>query len=322
MITYILFIVWLFLLIKWANLLIQWSWSLAKKFWISDIIIWLTIISFGTSAPEIVVNTIASIKWNSWLVIWNILGSNISNVFLILWIWTIIYPIVVRKWTALREIPFSLISILILWVLANDTLINWDATSTISRVDWVILLTFFAIFLYYTWKLKKQDPEEIKEEIAVEWIKKSTSTTRSILYILLWLAWLTIWWRWIVNWAIEIAKYFDISETIIWLTILAIWTSLPELATVVVATWKKKADIAIWTIVWSNIMNILFIVWISATIHPIQFEYIRNRDIWFAILSSLILFIFMFTGKRFILQRREWIALTLTYIFYCRLLLF
>ena len=323
---YFLFLVWFFILIKWADFLIKWAWSLAKRIWVSDLVIWLTIVAFWTSAPEIVVNIIASINWNSWLVLWNVLWSNISNVFLILWVWTIIYPLVIKKWTAFKEIPFSFLAILILGFLANDMLIDWSTFSVISRIDGVVLLSFFIIFLYYIYSIAKESQLEIKKEIQekikIEEIEKNISLGKSITFIIFWLLWLIFWGKWIVNWAVELASFFNISENIIWLTIVAIWTSLPELATSVVAAWKKRSDIAIWNIIWSNIFNVLLIVWISALINPIPFDLSSNRDILFTIFASLILFVFVFVWKKYVLQKYQWIILVWIYIFYLWLIIF
>lgn len=310
MLTYILFILWFFLLIKWANLLVDWSSSIAKKFRISNIVIWLTIVAFWTSAPEFIINVIASYNGNNNIVLWNILWSNTSNILLILWISAIIYPITTKRNTVIKEIPFSLLAISIVWILANDEVIDWLNFSIISRIDWLVLLSFFIIFLYYTFGITKSDSDLPEENIKV------LTNKRSIIYLLLWFLFLGLWWQWIVNWAIKIAENFKLDESLIWLTIIAIWTSLPELATSAIASYKKQSDIAIWNVVWSNIFNIFWVLWISVIINPITVSFSLNIDILITIISSIILFITMYIWKRYIIERWQWFIMVLLYLSY------
>ncbi len=314
--VYFLFILWFVFLIKWADVLVDWASSIAKKFKVSDLVIWLTIVAVWTSAPELVVNIMASIKWSAGIAIWNVLGSNISNILLILWISAIIYPIAVKKATTFKEIPFSLLAVVVLWFVANDAIIDWANFSWITRIDGLVLLSFFAIFMYYVFGISKTE-KDLVEEVHV----KKMSLWMSIFFICLGLVWLTLGWQWIVNGAIHIAGIFNMNETIIGLTIVAVWTSLPELATCVVAALKKKSDIAIWNIVWSNIFNIFWILWLSAVINPLPFDIGLDRDILMTIFATILLFVFVLIWRKSsTIVRIEWIIMLVIYITYVTLL--
>lgn len=312
MLTYILFIIWFFILIKWADLLVGWASSIALKFKISPLVIWLTIVAFWTSTPEFAVNIFSATKWETDLAIWNILWSNIANILLILWVTSIIYPVQAKLSTIWKEIPFALLWAVMLGILANDKLIDWDLTSQISRIDAFVLIWFFIIFLYYTFWIAKVDWEKTPEEEDI----KEVAVWKSVLYIILWLVGLTLWGKWIVDGAVNLATAFGMSKSVIGLTIVAIWTSLPELATSVVAAMKKQSDIAIWNIVWSNIFNIFWILWFTGILTTIPFSASSNIDILMTIFASILLFVFMFLGKRHRIDRWEWIIMVGIYIGY------
>lgn len=315
--VYILFVLWFLLLIKWAHFLVDGASALAKRFSLSDIVIWLTIVAFGTSAPELVVNVISSISWNSWLVIGNVLWSNIANILLILWISAIVYPLVITKRTTFIELPFSIFAALLLGIVINDWYLHGIDVSLISRIDGVILLFFFVLFMWYIFYITKR-----KQDLSVEVDIKPISLTMMIIYIVLWLIGLTVWWEWIVNGAVKLSEVFWLSQSVIWLTIVALWTSLPELTTSIVAVMKKKSDIAVGNIVWSNIFNILWVLWISAIISPISHNFYTNRDVWFTLLVSGLLFVFILFGKKFVLQRYQWWIMVLLYIVYMGIVFF
>lgn len=312
MLTYILFVIWFIILIKWADMLVSWASSVALKFKISPLVIWLTIVAFWTSTPEFAVNIFSAIDWKTDLAIWNILWSNIANILLILWITSIIYPVWAKLSTVWKEIPFALLWAVILWILANDILIDWSSISQLSRIDWLVLLGFFIIFLYYTFWIAKVKWDKTEEEEDI----KEIPLSKSIIFIIVWLTWLTLWWKWIVDWAVELASLFWMSEAVIGLTVVAVWTSLPELATSVVAALKKQSDIAIWNVVWSNIFNIFWILWVSSIVTPIPFSASSNIDILMTIIASILLFTFMFLFKRHKIDRIEWIIMVVLYFSY------
>jgi len=310
MITYILFIIGFFLLIKGADLLVDGSASIAKKLKISSIVIGLTIVAFGTSAPEFIVNIFANAQGNSEIAIGNILGSNIANILLILGISAIIYPITAKKNTVLKEIPLSLLAAVVLGLMANDMIIDGAAFSGITRIDGFILLSFFIIFLYYTFGITKSDTDIVAEEI------KIFSYSKAVIFIILGLAGLVVGGKWIVDGAVKIAELFGISQSLIGLTIVAIGTSLPELATSAIAAYKKQSDIAIGNVVGSNLFNIFWILGVSAVIRPLPFSTSSNSDIAMTIFASVLLFIMMFTGKKRVIERWQGVFMVTSYVGY------
>ncbi len=310
MITYILFLAGFFILIKGAGMLVDGSASIAKKMNISSIVIGLTIVAFGTSAPEFVVNMFASVQGNSDIAIGNILGSNIANILIILGFAAIIYPITANKNTVLKEIPLSLLAAIVLGLMANDNIIDGGTFSVITRIDGFILLAFFIIFLYYTFGITKSGDDIVEEEI------KIMSYSKSIIYIILGLAGLIIGGKWIVDGAVKIAELFNISQSLIGLTIVAVGTSLPELATSAVAAYKKQSDIAIGNAVGSNIFNIFWILGVSAIVRPLPFNKDSNVDIAMTIFASIVLIAFMHIGKKRVIERWQGIIMVLLYVGY------
>jgi len=298
------------LLIKWADSLVDWASSIAKQFWISSLVIGLTIVAFGTSAPELVVNMMSAFSWETDLAISNIIWSNISNILLILWLTALVYPIAMPKSTVRREIPFVIfVSAVLFWLLYDRML---------SKLDGSILLIFFVIFLYYTYTIAKEpkDRAERKEE-KIEWESiKELSKIKSTIYIILWLVWLVIWWKLIVDSAINIATSFWLPMSFIWVTIVAIWTSLPELAASMMAAFKKNTDMAIWGIVWSNIFNTVWILWITSLINPLKWYEWMHLDLTIELIASLWIFLAAFTFKKNFLVRPEWAILFISYICY------
>lgn len=311
MMTYLLFIAGFFLLIKGADFLVDGSASIAKKLKISSIVIGLTIVAFGTSAPEFIVNIFASAQGNSEIAIGNILGSNIANILLILGIAAIIYPITAKKNTVLKEIPLSLLAIVVLGFMANDRIIDGGIFSGITRIDGLILLSFFIIFLYYTFGITKSD-DDIVERGQI----KDFSYFKATIFILVGLAGLAVGGKWIVDGAVKIAEFFQISQLLIGLTIVAVGTSLPELATSAIAAYKKQSDIAVGNVVGSNLFNIFWILGVSAVIRPLPFNTNSNRDIAMTIFASIVLFLVMFVGKKHVIERWQGIFMVMSYLVY------
>jgi cation:H+ antiporter len=240
MLLYILFVLGFIVLIKGADLLVDGASSIAKKLDVSDLIIGLTVVAFGTSAPELFVNLLASLDGNTDLAIGNILGSNIANILLILGVASIIYPITVQKSTIWKEIPFSLLAALAMGVLANDRLIDGKSFSELSRSDGLILFGFFSIFLYYIVEVGRKTVSTKDDEV------KQLSTLKSIVFILIGLIGLVLGGKWIVDGAIAMTSDFGVSQSFVGLTVVAIGTSLPELATSAVAAYKKKYRYSYW----------------------------------------------------------------------------
>ena len=317
MLTYSLFIVGFVILIKGAELLVDGASAMARRFKVSDLVIGLTVVAFGTSTPELFVNIMASIQGNTEIAIGNVVGSNIANIFLILGMSSIIYPLAVTKGTVWKEIPFSLLAAMVLFVVANDQLLDGSQVSALTRIDGLVFLSFFIIFIYYTTSIAAR-VEGMEEHVSA----KQYSWLRSSLYIILGLAGLSFGGKWIVDGAIAIATRFGMSESLVGLTIVAVGTSLPELATSAVAAYKRNVEIAVGNVVGSNIFNIFFVLGISATIKPLPFQMKNNRDIGMVIFSSLLLFLFMFTGKKRSIDRWEGLIFLVCYLGFIAYLVF
>lgn len=295
MLNYLFLLGGIALIIFSANWLVNGASSLAKRFGISDLVIGLTIVAFGTSAPELTVNIFSAMQGSVDIAIGNVLGSNIANIFLIVGISALIYPLAIQKNTTWKEIPLSLLAAIVLGIIANDQFIdNSPAGNFVSRVDGLVLLAFFIIFLVYTIEIARNQKNEETDEQA-----KVIAPARAILFVLAGLAGLFFGGKFLVEGAVNIAREVGMSERIIGLTIVAIGTSLPELATSVTAALRKKADIAIGNIVGSNIFNIFFILGVTSVIQPLPFNTESNLDIMVTILASLLLFLTTLTiGKK------------------------
>jgi cation:H+ antiporter len=296
-------------LLKGADWLVHGASALAKKYRLSDLAIGLTIVAFGTSAPELVVNVFASAEGHDDIVLANIIGSNNFNLFIILGIAGLISPLLVHSSTVRTEIPLSLAAALLLFLLANNLL--WENEKMISAIDGSILLLLFVLFLAYVYKQLRSEPGDVVkiQSLQLPSIKIWT-------FILVGLSGLIIGGHLVVTMAIEIATDMGLSEKIIGLTIVAAGTSLPELATSVVAALKKNNDIAVGNIIGSNIFNIFFILGISALVSPISFNPSFNTDIYILAAGTLLLLLAMFTGKRKILDRWEALLFLVAYLGY------
>ena len=309
--TYISLVLGFVLLIKGAHYLVEGSSSIARKLKISDLVIGLTVVAFGTSSPELFVNTIASAQGSASIAVGNIVGSNIVNVLLILGISAVIFPLAVEKSVVLKGIPLSFLAALLLFVLANDKWIDKDQSSVLTRIDGMVFLFFFVIFLFYSFGAAK-NVEGVKE-FAPE---RQHGMIKSSLFVLGGLGGLLLGGKWIVDGAVNLASAFGISQTLIGLTVVAVGTSLPELATSAVAAYKKNVEIAVGNVVGSNIFNIFFVLGVSSVIKPLPFQTKQNIDIGVMVFANLILFLSMFSGKKRLVDRWEGIFFILLYFSY------
>lgn len=307
-ISVVLIVLGFILLIKGADWLVSGASSLAKKHNISDLAIGLTIVAFGTSAPELVVNSIASFQGYSDIIFGNVIGSNNFNLFFILGIVGLILPITVQSSTVWKEIPISLFAVVIVFILSNSFFLQEN--NVLSRIDGALLLILFILFLFYVYKQMKTEKTEL--EIATLEI----SNWKIWGLITIGLAGLIFGGRLVVNNAIEIATNLGVSEKIIGLTIIAAGTSLPELVTSVVAAFKKNSDIAIGNIIGSNIFNLLLILSVSSFIKPVTYNLAFNTDVYMLAGGTLFLFAAMFTGKKKKLDRWEAGVLLAVFIIY------
>ena len=310
-ITIILFIVGFYILIKGADMLVEGSSTFGRRLGMSEIVIGLTIVAFGTSAPELFVNILSATQGSTDLALGNILGSNIANILLILGVGALVYPLTVKRSTVLKEIPFALLAAIMVTALAVD---YWmSPTNSISLNDGFILLGFFAIYMYSLVSQTKSAPAS--EEDAAAAPEKEISDLRALAWIIIGLTGLILGGKWIVDGATAIAQSFHVSERIIGLTIVAIGTSLPELATTVVAARKKKGDLIIGNVIGSNIFNTLWILGITSVIHPIA---IPTESTWSFIVNiaatALVLIILGVDYKKHIIRRWHGLLFLVLYV--------
>ncbi len=301
--------------------MIDGSSSIAKKFNISSLVIGLTIVAFGTSAPELIVSAVAALKGSTGIALGNIIGSNIANTLLVLGIAAIIYPLIVKKDIVNKQIPFSLLAIVAVGILINDFLIDYVSPSSLTRIDGLILILFFSIFIYYTFSISKAKEgvlEGIKEDYRLSGSDeiKTYNNFVSIGMIIAGLVGLFLGGRWVVNGAIDMAKFFGMSEILIGLTIVAVGTSLPELAASAMAAKKGQADMAIGNVVGSNIFNLFWVLGVSAIINPITYNLVLNIDMLILLAITILLLFLIYTGKRNVLTKKEGITLLVLYICY------
>ena len=293
MLVYILFVVGFVLLIKGADWLVSGSASVAKKYNISDLVIGLTIVSMGTSMPELIVNILASTSGASEIAIGNVVGSNIANILLILGVAAFIYPLTIKESTVMSQIPFSIIAILLVAFAANAPIFNPDYSLMISRLDGVVFILFFALFMVYIIKLAREGRADMIEEAP----DKILPMGKSILFILLGMVGLFLGGKWVVDGAIKIAEQFGLSHNLIGLTIVAIGTSLPELVTSAMAAYRKNTDIAVANVIGSNIFNLLWVLGISAMISPMKYDPVVNADIIVLLVATCLIIFSLMTGR-------------------------
>jgi cation:H+ antiporter len=298
------------LLIKGADWLVNGSVALARKFKVSELAIGLTIVAFGTSAPELVVNVVASVNQFNDVVMGNIVGSNLFNLLFILGVAAIIYPVSVQIKTIRKEIPYSLFAALLLLFLINDRFVFGGKDDLLQRLDGIILLIFFCFFLYYVFRNLKAEPD------GLEVTGKDYTLGITLLLVFAGLTGLIIGGKLVVTNAVKIAEAIGLSERIIGLTVISAGTSLPELATSAVAAYKKRSDLAIGNVIGSNIFNIFLVLGISAVISPIRIEESFNLDILLLIVATLLLMMAMFTGKKKKLDRWEGILFVIIFLAY------
>jgi len=308
--AYIFLIIGFLLLIKGADTFVIGSSSIAKIFNVPSLIIGLTIVAFGTSAPEAAVSITAALSGKNDMAIANVVGSNIFNLLAVIGFASIINPIKVQKSTILKEFPFALLASVVLLILCHDTKFQGYNINLLTRADGLMLLALFSIFMYYLIDMAITS----KEEMEVDKVEEHASIGKSILMSILGIAGIIIGGQIVVDSASDIAISWGMSENLVGLTIVSIGTSLPEFVTSIIAAKKGESDIAIGNVVGSNLFNILFVLGISSVIHNIQIHPIVFVDMIIMIIVSIIVYIFSVTKKT--VNRTEGIILTLIYIAY------
>lgn len=306
----LLLVVGFVLLIYSADYMVAGASSIAKKFNMSELAIGLTIVSIGTSAPELVVNIVSGASGNNDLAFGNVIGSNLFNTFFILGVAGLIYPISVQSQTVWKEIPIMIISGLMILFLINDNFF-FDRPSTANRLDGIIMLGVLIAFIIYVLKSSKDQPTEPEAETS-----KIYRLPISVLMIVGGIAGLIFGGNLVVENAIIIAKSYGVSEKVIGLTIISMGTSLPELATSAVAAFKKRSDIAIGNVVGSNLFNLLLILPMASVVTPLPFDVSMNFDFIVYLIGSTLVFGAMFSDGRNKIDRWEAILLVLAYLGY------
>ncbi len=312
----VLLAVGLAILIFGAEWLVQGASSIAKGFGVSSLVIGLTVVAFGTSAPELTVNLYSAVTGATDLAIGNIIGSNIANILLILGVTALIMPLAVQSSTVRWEIPLALLASILVYVFGSDVLFDQGAQNVLTRTDGIALLGFFIIFMFYVFALIKSQPPPKDETEG-----KQLNPLISFGLVIAGLAGLVLGGKLLVDNAIIIATFAGLSEAVIGLTVVAVGTSLPELATSIVAALKKEADIAIGNIIGSNIFNVFWILGVTSIIAPLPSPETFGVDALMAIFATLLLLGGLFVGKRNILYRWEGSLFILVYISYIAYLL-
>ncbi|UCS92181.1 calcium/sodium antiporter [Echinicola marina] len=313
--VYLLFVIGLALLIKGADFLVDGSSSIAKEFQIPELVIGLTIVSFGTSMPELIVNLLASFSGSSELAVGNVFGSNIANVLLILGVAALIKPLPIQRSIYYTEIPISLAATFMVGFLANANLFLDIPGLSLSRADGGILLFFFGLFMAYIYAVSKSKSGQMdmaSSDATMELLPRA----KSVIYIIGGVLALFLGGKWVVDGAVEIATLMGLSETFIGLTVVAVGTSLPELVTSAVAAKKGQADIAVGNVVGSNIFNILWILGLSALIQPLPFTVVSNMDILVVVFSSTLLLLAVIFGRESKVNHWHGLFFLLCYVLY------
>jgi len=294
-----------------ANWLVDGASSLARRLGVSNLAIGLTVVAFGTSLPELTVNIFAVVQNQPEVAIGNITGSNICNILLILGISALLCPLRVQKSTVWKEIPFSLLAQVMLLAMVLDKFLDGAAGNSLSRTEGFAFLAMFAIFLAYIAGMARNllSSDQQGEH-------KVFSLGKSLILVSLGLACLILGGKGVVEGAIGIADWLGLSKSFIAVTLVAVGTSIPELATSTVAAYKKNADIAVGNVVGSNIFNIFLILGVSSIIRPIPLPADLMLSVYVGIIATIILFMTLFVGKRHTIDRWQGAVMLGLYVVY------
>ncbi|MDE6097861.1 MAG: calcium/sodium antiporter [Muribaculaceae bacterium] len=314
-------VVGLLLILAGANALTDGASAVARRMGISELTVGLTVVAFGTSAPELVISVLAAANGNAALAIGNVVGSNIMNILVIIGVTAMVRPISVTRSVMSQEIPMVILSSVLLVVLGNSGWLDGTGVNEVSRVSGIFLLVFFLLFMRYTLASARQPELAPDSGNDVKKPGEEMPVWRSVLYVAGGLAALVWGGDRFVGGASGIASALGVSEAVIGLTIVAAGTSLPELATSVVAAVKGRSGLAVGNVIGSNIFNVLMVLGLSATVSPLPFGSIGNFDLMTLLLASLLFYIFgWFFGHRTI-TRAEGALLAAVYVAYVTVLL-
>ncbi|MCH9670391.1 MAG: calcium/sodium antiporter [Gammaproteobacteria bacterium] len=293
-----------------ADLLVRGATTLALRWRVSALVIGLTIVSFGTSLPEMLVTLVAGLQGNADLAIANVLGSNIANLLLVLGIAAMVRALPVRESTVLSEIPFSLTAALLVGFLANAALFSEGRALSINRLDGVILLFFFGLFLLYVFKMAKATDTQTPPS------EPESSLLRAVAEIGVGIGGLYLGGQWVVESAVALAESLGVGQALIGLTIVAIGTSAPEVAASAMAAYRNQADLAVGNAIGSSIFNLLWVLGLTATFVELPFKVLKNTDLLMVIASSALIILALVTSRHNALGRAHGAVFVLVYAGY------
>ena len=312
MLSIVVLVAALLVLVKSADLLVDGASSFAKRLGVSSLVIGLTIVAFGTSAPELSVNISSALTGATDIAVSNVIGSNIANILLILGLVACMKRVKLQHSTVWKEVPFMLLSALVVTIIASDVFLDHASAGVITVIDGLVLLSFFLIFLFYSYGIAKNGSDEGDVKI-FGW-------PRTVTMIILGLVGLVISGKFLVGAATDIALALGVTERLIGLTIVAIGTSLPELMTSIVAARKGQSDLVIGNVVGSNIFNVSFVLGITSLIAPLPISPSALWDMTIAAGCSLAVFLFLFIGKRNAIDRWQGALIVMAYVVYVAIL--
>lgn len=312
--VYLLLIIGFALLIKGAGYFVDGSSSIARLLHVSPLLIGLTIVAFGTSSPEAVVSIIAALEGSADVAIGNVVGSNIFNITFVVGLTAVLYPLTVQNDTIRKEIPFTLLAGTALLIFISDTFLQHAGINEITRSEGLILLLFFAVFLYYIFEAARKNRSENKTAYQQEAPGSKEGLTKQLLLTLAGITAIIIGGNLVVRSSTEIAYSFGMSETLVGLTIVALGTSLPELVTSITAALKKQSEIALGNIIGSNIFNIFFVLGATSVITPLAVDSRILLDVVFMILLTIVILVFSRTN--YAVGKYEGSVLAAAYVIY------
>jgi len=311
--NYVLLVFGFILLIKGSDIFVEGSSNIAKKLRVPTLIIGLTIVAFGTSAPEAAVSISAAFTGSGGIAIGNVVGSNLFNLLVVVGTCALFKDMQVEKSVIKKEFPFSILAEILLLIMGADIILDNGSANVISRGEGLTLLAFFIIFIYsiISFALQTRENNSSKEEIEEA---KKINVLKSIIFVVAGLAIITLGGRLVVNSASDIAYSWGVSKTLIGLTIVALGTSLPELVISIVSLRKGESDLALGNVIGSNIFNVFFILGAATAVSQIELELNMLVDISILIVASIIAYIFAATGKK--VNKYEGICMLLIYAAY------
>lgn len=321
-------IVWLVaglvLILVGANILTEGASAIARRIGVSELVVGLTVVAFGTSAPELAISVLAAVGGSAPMAIGNVVGSNIFNILVIIGVTALVRPIVMERSVMTMEIPMVLLSSVVLLVLGNSGWLNGYGGNEVSRVAGIFLLVFFLLFMRYTFASARH-PDFSGKDAAPSGgsgdEKPPMAVWKSVLFVLGGLAALVWGGDRFVDGASGIAQSLGVSEAVIGLTIVAAGTSLPELATSVVAAVKGRPGLALGNVIGSNIFNVLMVLGLSATIRPLPFGGIGNFDLGTLLVASVLFWLFGWLFRKRTITRAEGAVLVAVYVGYVAVLI-